>query len=127
MILLDTDVMIDVLRGYEPAAEWLKGVASQEIGLPGLVVMELLQGSQNAREQRKLEKYLDGFLLFWATGDDCARALTDFSIFHLSHQLGIFDALIGETAVGLEANLATFNTRHYRALANLTTIQPYER
>jgi predicted nucleic acid-binding protein len=127
MILLDTDIMIDVLRGYEPAANWLEAVASQEIGLPGLVVMELLQGCQNANEQRKLEKHLGGFLLFWASGDDCARALTDYSAFHLSHQLGIFDALIGETAIGLEADLATFNIRHYGVLANLKTIQPYER
>jgi hypothetical protein len=119
--------MIDVLRGYEPAANWLASVASQEIGLPGLVVMELLQGCQNANEQRKLEKHLGGFLIFWVSGDDSARALTDFSAFHLSHQLGIFDALIGETAVGLEADLATFNIRHYSVLANLKTIQPYER
>jgi predicted nucleic acid-binding protein len=40
MILLDTDVMIDVLRGYEPAKQWLE--SAQEIGVPGLVAMELL-------------------------------------------------------------------------------------
>lgn len=34
MILLDTDVMVDILRGYEPAKEWLK--TAQEIGIPGL-------------------------------------------------------------------------------------------
>ena len=38
MILLDTDVMIDILRGYQPAIEWLTSVSDQEIGLPGLVV-----------------------------------------------------------------------------------------
>lgn len=56
MILLDTDVMVDILRGYEPAKEWLK--SAQEIGVPGLVAMELIQGCQNAREQRQLEKSL---------------------------------------------------------------------
>ena len=55
MILLDTDVMIDILRGYQPAIEWLTTAAEQEIGVPGLVVMELLQGCQNAREQKKLK------------------------------------------------------------------------
>ena len=37
MILLDTDVMVDVLRGYEPAIAWLTAVSDSEIGVPGLV------------------------------------------------------------------------------------------
>jgi len=31
MILLDTDVMVDILRGYEPAKAWLESV--KEIGV----------------------------------------------------------------------------------------------
>jgi len=50
MILLDTDVMIDVLRGYDPAVTWLQRLQYQEIGLPGLVAMELLQGCPYIRE-----------------------------------------------------------------------------
>jgi hypothetical protein len=55
MILLDTDVMVDILRGYQPAIEWLTSVSDQEISLPGLVVMEILQGCQSAREQKRVE------------------------------------------------------------------------
>jgi hypothetical protein len=40
MILLDTDVMVDILRGFEPAKVWLALV--EEISVPGLVAMELL-------------------------------------------------------------------------------------
>ncbi|MEW6717217.1 MAG: PIN domain-containing protein [Chloroflexota bacterium] len=127
MILLDTDVMIDVLRGHSPAVNWLTADAGLEIGLPELVVMELLQGCQNARDQQNLEERLKGFPLFWASEQDCTRALADFSAFHLSHQLGILDALIGETAIGLGIELATFNDKHYQALGALKTIQPYER
>jgi len=36
----------------------------QEIGLPGLVAMELIQGCQHVREQKQLEKYLSRFPLF---------------------------------------------------------------
>ena len=64
MILLDTDVMIDVLRGYDPAVTWLQCLQYQEIGLPGLVAMELLQGCPNIREQKRLEKNLSNFPLF---------------------------------------------------------------
>jgi predicted nucleic acid-binding protein len=125
MILLDTDVMVDILRGYEPSKEWLK--SAQEVGVPGLVVMELLQGCQNAREQRQLEKALSEYPLYWPSEEDCNRALASFSSHHLSDNIGLLDALIAETAIGVPAELATFNIKHYRILKGLKTLQPYER
>lgn len=125
MILLDTDVMVDILRGYEPAKEWLK--SAQEIGVPGLVAMELIQGCQNAREQRQLEKGLSEYQLYWPTEEDCNRALASFSTHHLSDNIGLLDALIAETAIGVNAELATFNIKHYRVLRGLKSMQPYER
>ncbi|MDQ3003994.1 MAG: type II toxin-antitoxin system VapC family toxin [Chloroflexota bacterium] len=125
MILLDTDVMVDVLRGYEPAKQWLE--SAQEIGVPGLVVMELIQGCQNAREQRQLEKALSEYQLYWPTEEDCTRALASFSSHHLSDNIGLLDALIAETAIGIDAQLATFNVKHYRVLRGLKSKHPYER
>jgi predicted nucleic acid-binding protein len=127
VILLDTDVMIDILRGYQPAKEWLASAQNQEISVPGLVAMELLQGCQNAREQKRLEKALNAYPLYWAEPQDCTRALKNFAAFRLSHQLGLLDALIAETAVGFGAQLATFNAKHYNVLKELKTIQPYQR
>ena len=39
----------------------------------------------------------------------------------------ILDALIAETAIGLGATLATFNTKHYKVIAALSVIEPYNR
>lgn len=125
MILLDTDVMVDVLRGYEPAKEWLE--LAQEIGVPGLVAMELIQGCQNAKEQKLLEKALSEYQLYWPDEDHCNLALARFSSHHLSHNIGLLDALIAETAIGANAELATFNIKHYRVFRGLQSIQPYER
>jgi len=111
MILLDTDVMVDILRGYEPAKVWLESV--DEIGVPGLVAMELMQGCQNAREQRTLEKELSEYQLYWPSAEDCNRAMKTFSSHHLSANIGLLDALIAETAIGIEAKLATFNVKHF--------------
>lgn len=47
MILVDSDVMIDILRQYKPALDWLKMLNNEEIGIPGLVAMELIQGCRN--------------------------------------------------------------------------------
>ena len=125
MILLDTDVMVDILRGHEPAKEWLASV--EEIGVPGLVAMELIQGCQNTREQRALERELSEYPLYWPSLEDCNRAKKTFSSHHLSDKIGLLDALIAETAIGINAELATFNVKHYRVIKGLQSLQPYMR
>jgi predicted nucleic acid-binding protein len=61
MIILDSDVMIDLLRQYPPAVAWLKSLGDEEIVLPGFVVMELIQGCSNKAEQEKVENVLAAF------------------------------------------------------------------
>ena len=95
--------------------------------MPGLVAMELIQGCQNTKEQRQLERALSEYQLFWLSEEDCDRALTTFSSHHLSDNIGLLDALIAETVIGVNAELATFNVKHYRVLRGLRTIQPYAR
>ena len=41
MILIDTDIMIDILRGYTPAIDWLASLSDEEILLPGFVSEDL--------------------------------------------------------------------------------------
>ena len=63
----------------------------------------------------------------WPNEADCRFAKTEFRRLHLSQNLGLVDALIAGTAVGLAATLCTFNVKHYRAIAWLVTEQPYAR
>jgi predicted nucleic acid-binding protein len=51
MELVDTDVLIDVQRGFKAAEEWF--ATDREIGVPGFVVMELVQDARNSDEVRK--------------------------------------------------------------------------
>lgn len=101
MIGVDTDVMIDMLRQYAPAVEWLRSLGTEELALFGLVAMELLQGCRNRIEQQRVERRLRPYRLYWPSQFDCERAFQDYATYRLSHQLGILDALIAETAVGL--------------------------
>lgn len=115
MILLDTDVMVDVMRRFVPAIHWLESLGSETIGIPGLVAMELIQGCRDRTEQRQTEQLLRPYARYWPTQADCARAFDDFVAHHLTDGIGILDALVAETAVGLGLGLATFNERHYRS------------
>jgi len=127
MVLLDTDVMVDVLRRYPPALAWLDSLGAETVGIPGLVAMELLQGCRNRAEQQRVENVLRPYRLYWPDQADCTRAFDDYAASHLSHNLGILDALIAETAIGQGAPLATFNAKHYGVVRALQTTQPYMR
>ena len=112
-MLLDTDVLVDILRNHPRALAWLTSLGNAPIALPGLVAMELVQGCRNLSELQQVEALHCRCTLHWPSSADCLRALSDFTTYHLSHNLGLLDALIGETAVGLGLSLATFNLKHY--------------
>lgn len=119
--------MIDLLRGYPPAVAWFTTRSGVPPFVPGFVVLELMAGCNNTFEMHRLRKWLRQFRVCWPTAQDCDRALTTFARGHLSHNLGILDALIGECAVGLGIPLVTFNVKHFRAITALTIEQPYGR
>src|SRR5437588_11884287 len=126
MHLLDTDILIDIQRGHPPAVAWFGGLATLP-SVPGFVVMELVQDARNAAEARRARQLVAPLPTVWPSEADCDRALSDFTAYHLSHGLGLLDALIAACAVGLSATLFTFNARHYRVVPGLTIAQPYTR
>jgi predicted nucleic acid-binding protein len=126
MLVLDTDILVDLQRGHASARAWLAGLAEVP-SVPSLVVMELIQGARDTRQVRDALRLTAPFPIVWPTIADHQRALTDFKTFHLSHGLGLLDALIGACAVGLSADLCTFNQKHYRVVPGLVTVQPYTR
>lgn len=126
MDLVDTDVLIDVQRRHPPALAWFAGLTHVP-AVPGFVVMELIQDARNSREIRQALKLVAPLPVVWPTAVDCARALSDFTAYHLSHSLGLLDALIAACSVGLSATLYTFNDKHYRVVPGLVMARPYTR
>ncbi len=126
MILLDSDVLIDLLRNYPPAMDWFDALdEDEEVALSGYVVMELIQGCRNRMEQERLQRELATYGVEWLSPKDCHRALDVFTRYRLSHHAGLLDVLIGQTAVTLDAPLHTFNQRHYSFIPGMRTVQPY--
>ncbi|MEH1828076.1 MAG: PIN domain-containing protein [Nostoc sp.] len=126
MYLLDTDVLIDIQRGHAPAITWFASL-SELPSVPGFVVMELIQDSQNKQQLSNALKLVAPLPVVWAIEADLTRALSDFTTYHLSHSLGLLDALIAACAVGQGATLCTFNVKHYRVVPGLVMAQPYTR
>ena len=126
MDVLDTDILIDIQHGHAPAVAWFTTLTELP-SVPGFVVMELVQGAQNAQQVRQVLKLVAPFPVVWPTEADCERALADFTAYHLSHNLGLLDAVIAACVIGLAATLCTFNVKHYQIVPDLTIAQPYVR
>ena len=126
MRLLDTDTLIDIQRGHQPAVGWFASL-DELPGVPGFVAMKLYQGAFDARRMQEVENLLAPLAIIWPSETDCQRALMDFRALRLSHGLGLLDALIAATATGLGATLVTFNARHFSPVSGLMTEQPYSK
>jgi len=125
--LLDTDIMIDLQRRHPPALQWFRTVRPGEVGICGLVAMELVQDARNATEARAADVLIGPLAIVWPSEVACQAAMADFRNLHLSHGLGLIDSLIASTARASGAMLCTFNRKHFAAVPNLICQQPYIR
>jgi len=123
--VLDTDVLVETLRGRIEAGDWLRSLGSQHIGISVLVRMEILQGAQDRREQTLLSREMSRYTLVHLEHIDSETALGWFESFHLSHNVGMMDCLIAAAAVRLGVPLYSFNLKHYSALPDLDVHSPY--
>lgn len=127
MLLLDSDVMVDLQRGHEPAVAWLRDHQGLELALPGIVALQLQDGCRNKLEAARVRQFTADFRRFWPTVADCERAHAAHAELSLSHGIDVADMLIAQTALGLGVSLLTFNVKHFAIVRGLTIEQPYAR
>jgi predicted nucleic acid-binding protein len=126
MYLVDTSIMVDLLRGSELAIEWFEGLGDEEIGLPGIVVLELLQGCRSKVEVRRLHSRLvKDFAILWPNRDDLQRAIDHYLKLMPESGIEIMDFLIGELAVGLDIPICTLNTKQFDPIPGVEVHRPY--
>jgi predicted nucleic acid-binding protein len=119
VVLLDTSVLIDVLRGSEAAAAWL-GTLGEVPSCSELTRAEVLRGVRSP-ERSRTDRLLSS--LRWVPVDESigrrgGELGRRYSRSH--HSLSTIDLLIAATAQQLEAHLATANARHYPMFAGLS-------
>ena len=117
-ILIDTDVMIDYLRGNEKAVSFLRKHADH-IALSSITVAELYAGVRNGAEEETLDALMALFRIIPVTGQNAKLGGLLKRTFGRSHGVGLADAIIAATAQLENAELATLNTKHYPMLAGL--------
>ena len=119
-LLVDTDVLIWLLRGKGSARAAVEACSSVEIS--AVTYMELLQGVRSNAELRLLRRTVrsSGWRILPLTEAIGHRATLYIERFGLSHGLRLADALIAATAVEAGAALLTGNARHYRCIGEVS-------
>ena len=117
-ILVDTDVVVDYLRGHGTAVAFVKKHA-ESIVLSAIVVAELYAGVKGDQEQAVLDELVSFFRIIPVT-DEIARAgglhKRDYGG---SHSVSLADAIVAATAQAQDAELKTLNVKHYPMLKGL--------
>jgi hypothetical protein len=120
MNLVDTDVLVDCLRGTVPAQGWLEQQAQQPLTVPAVAAMELVMGCGDRGDLDRIERFLATFEVVWPEASEFAAAYQ-----LLSSGLNIPDCLVAATALSRNARLYTFNLKHFQVVPGLDVAQPY--
>ncbi len=124
--LLDTSVLVDVLRYQPPAMDWLRQKPRDWVGGVSVIsVFELLDGCHRLSEQRALERRIAEFTVLQVSESISELALRWYKTLRLSHGVGFMDCLIGATAKIHGLHVFTLNQKHFRPMRGLKAFVPY--
>jgi tRNA(fMet)-specific endonuclease VapC len=122
MIVADTDVLIDALRGREPVASRIAlELRSGGLATTAVSVFELLSGAKSPEEQEKVERLLVALTVLGfdrAAGEAAAEARGQLE--GEGRGIGLADYLIAGVCLARDAVLLTRNREHFERIPGLT-------
>lgn len=118
LFLPDTDVLIDFLRGYQQAVDFINDNASKII-LCTIVIAELYAGVRGKQELTILNNFVSLFDVIPITSEIAKIGGLYKRDFGKSHGVGLADAIIAATCHSKNAQLKTLNIKHYPMIENL--------
>jgi predicted nucleic acid-binding protein len=122
-LLIDTDVLVDFLRGLPKAVKYIKA-HSEEIIISAITVAELYAGVRD-EELRQLDDFISIFDVIPVSHAIAKSGGLYKQQYHKSHGTGLADAIIAATSVIGDAELKTMNTKHFPMLKGLRA--PYSK
>ena len=117
-ILLDTDVLIDFLRGHEKAIAFVKEFFSRVILSP-IVIAELYAGVKGDAERTVLDNFVSLFRVVPVNAEIAKIGGLYRRDYGKSHGVGLADAILAATAEAEQAELKTLNVKHYPMFSGL--------
>ena len=123
MVLIDSDVLIDYLRGLPAAGEYFRSVDAAAASV--VSVAELISGARNDEEEAIINELLSTLHLLEVDENTAREAGRLRQRFLRSHNVEIADALIAATSILNGMQLVTLNRKHYPMLTDV--LVPYRK
>lgn len=123
-LIVDTDVLVDYLRGEPKALAYLKNARSP-LRVSCLTLAELYVGVRDGREREalaRLEGILEPLEIDREVAVQAGLLRRDYG---KSHGTGLIDAVIAATALITHSTLVTLNARHFPMVRDL--VVPYRK
>ena len=117
-LLIDTDVMIDFLRGHPKAVALVKKHSSRII-LSSIVTAELYAGVRGDEELDTLDNLLSLFRVIPVSPSLAKAGGLNKRDYSKAHGVGLADAIVAATCEAENAELKTLNIKHYPMIKGL--------
>ena len=121
-MLVDTDILIDYLRGHAGAVSFLEKHID-EVFISAVSVAELFQGVREGGERTRLSRMISAFVVLPLTEEIAETAGLYRRDFKASTGCGLADCMIAATASAHRFPLATLNCKHFKMLQGV--VSPY--
>lgn len=121
--LIDSSILVDLLRKYEPAELWL--ATQDQLAVSRGVYFEILEGVTHKAALREALKLLRRFELIEYVQADLEWATSNLTRFWLSHHIDGYDCLIAAPSYRLQLPLYTRNLKHFAPLLAELAQEPY--
>lgn len=115
--LLDSNVIIDYLRGDERAVSLIEKTESPIISV--VTVGEVYQGVLNRKELQRIKEVIKNFKIIYITESISKEAVNLVETYHLASGLYFLDALIATMSIENGLTLLTSNTKHFQIIKEL--------
>lgn len=119
MILCDTDVIIEYMKGNEVAKKEIVEIGINNITVSSVSLMELFYGALNKRELNQIKKALNNFKIIHIDTEISNKAVELIEKYSKSHGLEPPDALIGATATVRNIALFTYDISDFKFIDGL--------
>lgn len=117
-LLVDTDVLVDFLRGFPKAVTFINANSSRII-LSSIVVAELYAGVKGDEELTVLKNFISLFRVIPVITEIAKTGGLYKRDYSKSHGVGLADAIIAATCKAENAELKTLNIKHYPMIDGL--------
>ena len=119
MVLLDTDILIELAKKNRKIVSHIKKIGETNICISKISVLEMYIGAFDKNELRKIKLFLNDFSQLSVGNSIIDRTIDLIDKYCLSHTLYINDAIIAATAIKYNTPLYTLNIKDFKFIKGL--------